>query len=87
MDVVGRVLLQSAHSCQAVSIEFARPARQCPVLSEACSICPQVGVFVDEDAETIARVCAECDVRIAQLHGDGARGALGALPVRGVASL
>ncbi|KAL4452784.1 hypothetical protein ABPG75_008446 [Micractinium tetrahymenae] len=35
-----------------------------------------VGVFVDEDAATIERVCAETGVRIAQLHGDGARAAV-----------
>ncbi|EFN55247.1 hypothetical protein CHLNCDRAFT_11532, partial [Chlorella variabilis] len=39
-----------------------------------------VAVFVDEDAATIARVCEECEVRIAQLHGDGARAALEGLP-------
>lgn len=35
-----------------------------------------VGVFVDEDAATIARVAAEADLDYVQLHGDGARGAL-----------
>lgn len=39
-----------------------------------------VGVFVDEDAATIERVCARAGVRIAQLHGDGARAALPSLP-------
>ncbi|PSC74964.1 phosphoribosylanthranilate isomerase [Micractinium conductrix] len=39
-----------------------------------------VGVFVDEDAATIARVCAEAGVRVAQLHGEGARAALAQLP-------
>ena len=39
-----------------------------------------VAVFVDEDAETIIRVCQESDVDIAQLHGDGARSALPFLP-------
>ena len=35
-----------------------------------------VAVFVDEDADTIARVCEAADVQIAQLHGDGARAAV-----------
>ena len=35
-----------------------------------------VGVFVDEGAETIARVAAEADLDYVQLHGDGAREAL-----------
>lgn len=39
-----------------------------------------VAVFVDEDAATIAAVCAAADVTIAQLHGEGARAALPALP-------
>lgn len=39
-----------------------------------------VAVFVDEDAETICKVCEESDVDIAQLHGDGARSALIGLP-------
>ncbi|KAL4420937.1 hypothetical protein ABPG77_001420 [Micractinium sp. CCAP 211/92] len=39
-----------------------------------------VGVFVDEDAATIARVCAETGMRVAQLHGEGARAALPDLP-------
>ena len=39
-----------------------------------------VAVFVDEAADTIARVCREADVRVAQLHGDGARAALPHLP-------
>lgn len=39
-----------------------------------------VGVFVDEDAATILRVCEESEIDIAQLHGDGARNALPDLP-------
>eukprot|EP00195_Chlamydomonas_chlamydogama_P017078 CAMPEP_0202896520 /NCGR_PEP_ID=MMETSP1392-20130828/5513_1 /ASSEMBLY_ACC=CAM_ASM_000868 /TAXON_ID=225041 /ORGANISM="Chlamydomonas chlamydogama, Strain SAG 11-48b" /LENGTH=250 /DNA_ID=CAMNT_0049581911 /DNA_START=25 /DNA_END=777 /DNA_ORIENTATION=- len=39
-----------------------------------------VGVFVDEDAETIARRCRTCGISIAQLHGDGARSSLPGLP-------
>ena len=35
-----------------------------------------VGVFVDENADTIARVAAEADLDYVQLHGDGAREAL-----------
>jgi hypothetical protein len=40
-----------------------------------------IGVFVDEDAPTIAKRCAAAGVRIAQLHGDGARAALPGLPL------
>ncbi|KAL4539334.1 hypothetical protein Ndes2526B_g02420 [Nannochloris sp. 'desiccata'] len=39
-----------------------------------------VAVFVDEDADTICKVCEDSDVDIAQLHGDGARSALTDLP-------
>lgn len=39
-----------------------------------------VGVFVDEDAETIVRVCKDAKVDVAQLHGDGARRSLLHLP-------
>ena len=39
-----------------------------------------VGVFVDEDAAQIVAACQAAGVQIAQLHGDGARAALPALP-------
>ncbi len=39
-----------------------------------------VGVFVDEDAETIASVCDAVGISYAQLHGDGARQSFGQLP-------
>lgn len=39
-----------------------------------------VAVFVDEDADTIARVCSEAGIGIAQLHGDGARASLPDIP-------
>jgi phosphoribosylanthranilate isomerase len=32
-----------------------------------------VGVFVDEDADTINRRCKASGISTAQLHGDGAR--------------
>jgi phosphoribosylanthranilate isomerase len=32
-----------------------------------------IGVFVDEDAETIASKCKQAGIDIAQLHGDNAR--------------
>lgn len=35
-----------------------------------------VAVFVDEDAATIDEVCREAHIKIAQLHGEGARSAL-----------
>lgn len=40
-----------------------------------------VGVFVDEDAATIARRCDAAGLAFAQLHGDGARAALFDLPL------
>lgn len=39
-----------------------------------------VAVFVDEDADTIVRVCSETGISTAQLHGDGARAALSDIP-------
>lgn len=39
-----------------------------------------VAVFVDEDADTIVRVCSEAGISTAQLHGDGARAALPDIP-------
>lgn len=39
-----------------------------------------VGVFVDEDAQTIEDRCQEAGIGVAQLHGDAAREALGSLP-------
>ena len=37
-------------------------------------------MFVDEDAGVIARTCEEAELDLAQLHGEGAREALPALP-------
>ncbi|KAI5078320.1 hypothetical protein GOP47_0005991 [Adiantum capillus-veneris] len=39
-----------------------------------------VGVFVDEDAETIESFCMSAGIGIAQLHGEGARASLTNLP-------
>lgn len=39
-----------------------------------------VAVFVDEDADTIIRVCSETGISTAQLHGDAARAALPDIP-------
>lgn len=39
-----------------------------------------VGVFVDEDAATIAERCRAAGITTAQLHGDGARASLSGLP-------
>ncbi|GAX78189.1 hypothetical protein CEUSTIGMA_g5631.t1 [Chlamydomonas eustigma] len=38
--------------------------------------CAAVGVFVDEDPETINRRCEQAGIHVAQLHGDGARSSL-----------
>ncbi|KAL0539588.1 hypothetical protein IC582_023804 [Cucumis melo] len=35
-----------------------------------------VGVFVDDDVETISRAADACDLELVQLHGDGSRAAL-----------
>jgi hypothetical protein len=64
---------------------FVMPARfttaGCPVLSGGQRNGAQpVAVFVEENAADITRACAAADVSIAQLHGDGAKGALGDLP-------
>lgn len=39
-----------------------------------------VGVFVDEDAATIAQRCQAAGLGIAQLHGDASRAALANIP-------
>eukprot|EP00249_Psilotum_nudum_P009456 c21948_g1_i1 orf=351-1241(-) len=39
-----------------------------------------VAVFVDEDADTIQKMCTATGITLAQLHGDGARSALSSLP-------
>lgn len=50
-------------------------ARQIAAVARSYGAEP-VAVFVDEDAATISSVCMEADVRIAQLHGEGARAAV-----------
>ncbi len=52
---------------------FSVPAWLSASLSAPRVMCWQVGVFVDEDAETIVRKCKAAGISIAQLHGDGAR--------------
>lgn len=39
-----------------------------------------VGVFVDEDAQTIYHRCSKAGISIAQLHGDAARSSLPQIP-------
>ena len=53
--------------------------RNCSVICVLLST-QAVGVFVDEDADTIARACEEAELDLAQLHGPGARDALLGLP-------
>ncbi|KAK2078051.1 hypothetical protein QBZ16_003919 [Prototheca wickerhamii] len=39
-----------------------------------------VGVFVDEDAETIVRTAREADLKIVQLHGPASQASLASIP-------
>lgn len=73
-DLIGMILWPKA--ARSVSHETARAIADEARLhgSEA------VGVFVDEDAETIASVCDAVGIGYAQLHGDGARQSFGQLP-------
>ena len=56
-------------------------AKEVATVAKAAGAVP-VAVFVDEDSATITEVCDEIGVDHAQLHGDGAREALGTLPTR-----
>lgn len=69
-DFVGMILWPKAK--RAVSISTAADIAAEVVRRGA----QPVAVFVDEDADTIARVCSEAGIGIAQLHGDGARASL-----------
>ena len=72
--MIGMILWPNAKRSISASTarEIAAAARQHGALP--------VGVFVDEDAATIARVCEEAEITVAQLHGDGSRLALLDLP-------
>jgi phosphoribosylanthranilate isomerase len=73
-DFIGMLLWQGAK--RAVSISIAAQ-----IAAEAVQRGAQpVAVFVDEDADTIVRVCSEAGISTAQLHGDGARAALPDIP-------
>ncbi len=73
-DFIGMIMWQKAK--RAVSLDTAKRIAQI-----ACEHGAQpIGVFVDEDAATIAEVCELAGLKIAQLHGEGARRALTDLP-------
>ena len=73
-DLIGMILWPKA--ARSVSIERAK----CIASSIRQYGAQAVAVFVDEDAPTIAQVCKDCGVSIAQLHGDKARESLSELP-------
>lgn len=66
-DLIGMILWPKAG--RSVSLDIARD-----IASEAKKNGSEaVGVFVDEDAETITKVCRDVGISFAQLHGDKAR--------------
>lgn len=73
-DLIGMILWPKAG--RSVSQETARAIADEARLSGS----EAVGVFVDEDAETIASVCNAVGISYAQLHGDGARLSFAQLP-------
>lgn len=73
-DLIGMILWPKAG--RSVSLDLARKIAF--EVSENGS--EAVGVFVDEDAEAISRICQDVGIRYAQLHGDVARKSFGSLP-------
>lgn len=72
-DLIGMILWPKAS--RSVSLETARD-----IAMEAKKHNSEaVGVFVDEDGETISRVCREVGISYAQLHGDQARASFGTI--------
>ena len=74
-DFVGMILAPGYKR----SVELARAREICAAAREGGA--EPVGVFVDEGAEEIAEAAAELGLGTVQLHGDGARRALAALPM------
>lgn len=72
-DLVGMILWPKAG--RSVSLETAREIAKEARENNA----EAVGVFVDEDAETISEVCRDVGIRFAQLHGDQARASFGSI--------
>ena len=73
-DFVGTILWQGAR--RAVSLQTAAKISE---TAERYGAQP-VAVFVDEDFADIVRACKQAGIKIAQLHGRGARGSLHDLP-------
>ena len=73
-DFVGTILWQGAR--RAVSLQTAAKISE---TAERHGAQP-VAVFVDEDFAGIVRACKQAGIKIAQLHGRGARGSLHDLP-------
>ncbi|MEW5312703.1 MAG: hypothetical protein WDW38_004317 [Sanguina aurantia] len=73
-DFIGMIMWQKAK--RAVSDTTARAIVEAARAHNA----QPVGVFVDESADTITDRCQRAGIKIAQLHGDGARSALPQLP-------
>ena len=70
-DLIGMILWPKAG--RSVSLEIAREI----ALEARAQGSEAVGVFVDEDAETIQDVCSKVGITYAQLHGDQARASFG----------
>ena len=72
-DLIGMILWP--HAGRSVSLDVARE-----IATEARNNGSEaVGVFVDEDAETITNICREVGIEYAQLHGDQARASFDAI--------
>ncbi|MCA1796106.1 MAG: phosphoribosylanthranilate isomerase [Desulfuromonadaceae bacterium] len=66
-----------AAGADAIGLVFYRGSKRCVDVEQAHRICAalppfvtRVGLFVNEDAETIRTTVASCELDIAQLHGD-----------------
>lgn len=73
-DFIGMILWQKAK--RAVKLDRAKEIVEAAKRHGA----QPVGVFVDEDATTIASVCSAIGLGLAQLHGEEARKAVSGLP-------